>query len=172
MTEMRRLLTILALSIALFASAGCSGVNDIKVTSCSIASVSPKGLKSLSALLMLGIENPIMAFTVSDLEGVINNNGREFATFEAGKLPVARKSSKVYPLTCSGSISKGVGLMDLIKLAGSKDFSGMTIDMKVKVKLKCGIGKTLRFKDLKVTDLMEPSVAAAYLDIIIDENII
>lgn len=169
---MKRLLTILALCALMFSSTGCAGVKDIKVTSCVVKSISLSGLKAVTGVLALGIENPIMGFTISDLSGVINKNGEEFATFEAGKLPVSRKSSKVYPLSCSGAISKNVGLMELMRLAGSKDFSDMTVDMSVKIKLKCGIGKTLHFKDLKVTDLMEPSVAAAYLDLIINETMV
>ena len=83
-----------------------------------------------------------------------------------------KKSDKVYPLTCDGAIAKDVGLMDLLKLATSQDFSGMTVDLKVKVRLMFGISKTFKFNDIKVTDLLEPSVAAAYLDLIINETMI
>lgn len=166
---MKRILTFFAVLTTVLIASGCSTVKDIKVSSCAIKSLSLNGLKSVKAVLALGIENPVMGFTISDLSGVINNDGKEFATFSAGKLPVLRKSNKVYPLTCDGSIGKDVGLMDLMRLAGSKDFSAMTVDLSVKIKLKCGIGKTLKFKDLKVTDMMEPKVAAAYVEMLIDE---
>lgn len=169
---MKRLLTILAILTLMMSMTSCAGVKDIQVTSCVVKSVSLSGLKSVNGVLALGINNPIMGFTISDLNGVINKDGEEFATFSAGKLPVTRKSNKVYPLSCSGSIAKGVGLLELMRIAGTKDFSDMTIDMSVKIKLKCGLGKTLHFKDLKVTDLMEPSVAAAYLELIINEAMV
>jgi hypothetical protein len=110
--------------------------------------------------------------TISRIDGVINNAGRELATFKTGKIKVARKSDKVYPLTCEGAISKDVGLMDLLQLASSQDFSQMTVDLKVKVRFMLGICKTFRFKDFRITDLMEPSVAAAYLDLIVQETMI
>lgn len=142
------------------------------MTSCSVSSITPNGLKGIKAILDVGIINPMMNLTITKINGVINNNGQEFATFEAGKVSVPRKSEGVYPLPCSGVISKGIGLSDLLKLAPNQNFDGMTVDMTVKVKLKCGLGKTVRIKDLKITELMEPKVAAAYLDLIINETII
>ena len=169
---MKRILTILALITAMFIMSGCAGNRGFKVTSCSIASISPSGLKGVKAVLDIGIINPLMSLTISKVEGMILNEGKEFATFEAGKVSVPRRSEGVYPLPCTGTISKGIGLTDLLKLAVTQDFSGMTIDMAVKVKLKCGLRKTVRFKDIKISDLMEPEVAAAYLDIIINETMI
>lgn len=142
------------------------------MTSCSVSSITPNGLKGIKAILDVGIINHMMNLTITKINGVINNNGQEFATFEAGKVSVPRKSEGVYPLPCSGVISKGIGLSDLLKLALNQNFDGMTVDMTVKVKLKCGLGKTVRIKDLKITELMEPKVAAAYLDLIINETII
>lgn len=172
MQGMKRFLVIISLLSAVLIAGGCARTKDFKVTSCSIASLTPNGLKSLKAVLKLGIANPMMNLTISNVNGVINNFGKEFATFEADKLPIERKSEKVYPLPCVGTIARDVGLVDLLKLAASQDFSGMTVDLSLKVKLKCGLGKTLRFKNIKITDLMEPSVAAAYLDLVIKETMI
>ncbi len=166
---MKKLLNILAVAVVTLVVGSCSSVKDIRISSCSIKSVSLNGLKSVKAMLSLGIDNPIMAFTISDLQGVINNNGTELATFSAGKLPVQRKSSKVYPLSCDGTIGEQIGLIDLMRLAGSRDFSGMTVDLSLRIKLRCGLGKTLKFKNLKVSDMMEPKVAAAYIETLIDE---
>ena len=169
---MRRLIILLAAVLTLSLAAGCSTDKGLNVTSCSVASVSPNGLRALKAVLKVGIVNPMSNLTISRIDGVINNNGRELATFNTGKIKIAKKSNKVYPLTCDGAIAKDVGLMDLLKLATSQDFSGMTVDLKVKVRLIFGISKTFKFNDIKVTDLLEPSVAAAYLDLIINETMI
>lgn len=166
---MKRVASILAVIFTLFVFSGCGRIDDFKITSCSVASLSPSGLKGVKAVLKIGVLNPLMNLTISDVKGVINNNGIEFANFSAGKLPIAKKSEKVYPLSCSGALSKNVGLADLLKLAASKDFSGMTMDVTMKVKLKCGLGKTLKFKDIKISELMEPSVAAAYAGLIANE---
>lgn len=169
---MKRLFTIISLFLVILITGGCSTTRGVKVTSCSVSSITPNGLKGIKAILDVGIINPMMNLTITKINGVINNNGQEFATFEAGKVSVPRKSEGVYPLPCSGVISKGIGLSDLLKLALNQNFDGMTVDMTVKVKLKCGLGKTVRIKDLKITELMEPKVAAAYLDLIINETII
>ena len=169
---MKRLFLFIATAMVMLMAAGCSTDKGLKVTSCSVASVTPSGLKALKAVLKVGIVNPMSNLTISRIDGVINNDGRELATFNTGKIKVAKRSNKVYPLTCSGAISKDVGLMDLLKIAGSQDFSGMTVDLSVKVRFMLGICKTFKFKDIKITDLMEPSVAAAYLDIIINETMI
>ena len=164
MGKLARILRIMVLALCLPALAGCSSVKDIEVTSCSIMSLSPSGLKALDAVLALGIKNPIMAFRIENLSGEIKRGEGGFATFSAGDLPVQRKCERVYPLSCSGSIDRSVSLMDLLKLAASKDFTDFTVNLNVKIKLKCGIGTTLHFKDIKVTDLMSTEVAAAYLD--------
>lgn len=170
---MKRLLTILAVLTVMVSMTGCAGVRDIKVTSCAVKSISLSGLRSIDGVLTIGIENPIMAFTISDLSGVITHQGEEFATFKAGKLPVARKSSKIYPLSCSGSIARNVSLLELVRLAGNRDLSDMAMDLTLKVKLKCGISKTLKFKGLKVTELMGGTdVASACLDLIANEEMI
>ena len=169
---MRRLFLLFTAALVLLTAAGCSTGEGFNVTSCSVASVTPNGLKSLKAVLKVGIVNPLQNLTITRIDGVINNSGRELATFNTGKIKVARKSDKVYPLTCEGSIGKDVGLMDLLRLASSQDFSGMTVDLKVRVRLLPLIYKTFKFNDIKIMDLLEPSVAAAYLDLIINETMI
>lgn len=169
---MRRLLTILAVVLTMTALSGCSGAKGFKVTSCSIASISPSGLKGVKAMLDIGVQNPLMAVKVAGITGAINKGGIEFATFQGGEVEIPKRSIGIYPLPCSGAISKGIGLTDLLKLALNQDFDDMTVDMNVKVRLKCGIRKTIRFKNIKVTDLMEPAVASAYLDVIINETMI
>ena len=169
---MKRLLLLITAATVLLMTAGCSTDKGFKVTSCSVASVTPSGLKALNAVLKVGIANSLSNLTISRIEGVINNDGKPLATFNTGKIKVAKRSNKVYPLTCSGAIAPDVGLMDLLKLATSQDFSAMSVDLAVKVKFFLGISKTFRFNDIKVTDLLEPSVAAAYLDLIINETMI
>ena len=170
--RMRRLLLLIMTAAVLLTAAGCSSDKGFKLTSCSVASVTPSGLKALKAVLKVGIVNPMSNLTISRIDGVINNNGSPLATFNPGKIKVAKRSNKVYPLTCNGAIAPDVGLMDLLKLAASQDFSAMTVDLAVKVKFFLGISKTFKFNDIKVTDLMEPSVAATYLDLIINETMI
>jgi len=127
-------------------------------------SVSPQGLRSADAVLALGIHNPIAAFTIKGLEGTVRKGEQEFARFSAADLAVDRKCTKVYLVDCNGSLARSVSLMDLLKLASTKDFEGYAIDLSMKVKLKCGLGKTLHFNDMILTELMSADTAAAYLE--------
>lgn len=169
---MKRLIRILLAVTAIIAATSCSASQDFKVTSCSVESVTPSGLRSLKAVLGVGVSNPGPQLTISRLEGTVKDAGREIATFQAGKVSVARRSSSVYPLSCSGTLSKGVGLGDLLKLAASKDYESMTVDMTMRVRLRCGLGKTFRFKDIKILDLIGGDLTASYLDLVIDEMMI
>lgn len=169
---MKRLLSILLLFAAIVAASSCSAGQGFKVTSCSVQSITPSGLRAIKAVLNVGVDNPGPQLTITKVEGTVYDAGREFATFQAGKVTVARRSSAVYPLPCSGSLSKGIGLGDMLKLAASKDFAQKTVDLTMKVKLRCGLGKTLKFKDIKILDLLEGDIAAAYLDMVINEMMI
>ena len=166
---MKRLLYILLALTVAAAVSSCSAGQGFKITSCSVQSLTPSGLRAVKAVLNLGVTNPGPQLTISKITGTVMDGEREFAAFEAGKVTVARRSSAVYPLSCSGSLSKGIGLSDLLKLASSKDFEEMTVDLTMRVRLRCGLGKTLKFKNIKILDLIEGDIAAAYLDMIINE---
>lgn len=165
----KALLHILALVLTVLITGGCTGPKDIRVTSCSIVSLAPSGLRALDGVISLGIKNPMgMSFSISDFSGCIKNQGSEFAYFGAGKLPVARRSDRSYNIPCKGGISDGVGLMQIINLLGKRDFSRMTMDIQVRIKILGIIGKTLRFNDISISDLLEKNGYALISDEDID----
>ena len=168
MTLMKRAYRLVLVLLAVLSLAGCASVKDIAVTSCSVVSVSPQGLRSADAVLALGIKNPLMAFTIKGLDGTIHKGDQTFATFSTSSLAVDRKCTKVYLMDCTGSLDKSVSLRDLLKIAASRDFEGYAIDLTMNVRLRWGIGKTLHFNNLMITDLMSADVAAAYLKEITD----
>ena len=92
---MKRLFLLITAALVLFLAAGCSTEKGLNVTSCSVSSVTPNGLRALKAVLKVGIVNPMSNLTISRIEGVINDSGRELASFTTGKIKVAKKSDKV-----------------------------------------------------------------------------
>ena len=90
---MKRLFLLVTAALVLFLAAGCSTEKGLNVTSCSVASVTPNGLRALKAVLKVGIVNPMSNLTISRIDGVINDSGREIANFTTGKIRVARKSN-------------------------------------------------------------------------------
>ena len=134
---------------------GCSKVKDIKVTSCGLESYSLKGLRSVDAVLAVGIDNPTFGFTITDLSGLVKYNGEDFATYTADSVAVDKKCSKVYDLPCSATLSEGVSLKQILSLASKGTLEGFTTDIEAKVRLRNGVGTTLRFKDLDLQKMTE-----------------
>lgn len=153
--------TIFGIFVALLACAvlsGCSGlskVKDIKVTSCGLESYSLKGLRSVDAVLAVGIDNPTFAFKVMDVSGTVKYNGEDFATYTADTVSVEKKCSKVYDLPCSATLSDGVSLKQLMQIAKKGNLEGFTTDVTATVKLKSGAGKTFKFKNIDLDELAE-----------------
>lgn len=153
--------TIFSIFVALLACAvlsGCSGlskVKDIKVTSCGLESYSLKGLRSVDAVLAVGIDNPTFAFKVMDVSGTVKYNGEDFATYTADTVSVEKKCSKVYDLPCSATLSDGVSLKQLMQIAKKGSLEGFTTDVTATVKLKSGAGKTFKFKNIDLNELAE-----------------
>ena len=153
--------TIFGIFVALLACAilsGCSGlskVKDIKVTSCGLESYSLKGLRSVDAVLAVGIDNPTFAFKVMDVSGTVKYNGEDFATYTADTVSVEKKCSKVYDLPCSATLSDGVSLKQLMQIAKKGSLEGFTTDVTATVKLKSGAGKTFKFKNIDLNELAE-----------------
>ena len=153
--------TIFGIFVALLACAvlsGCSGlskVKDVKVTSCGLESYSLKGLRSVDAVLAVGIDNPTFAFKVMDVSGTVKYNGEDFATYTADTVSVEKKCSKVYDLPCSATLSDGVSLKQLMQIAKKGSLEGFTTDVTATVKLKSGAGKTFKFKNIDLNELAE-----------------
>jgi len=125
------------------------------VTSCGLESYSLKGLRSIDAVLAVGIDNPALAFNVTDVSGIVKYNGEDFATYTADSISVEKKCSKVYDLPCTATLSDGVSLMRLMQIAKKGNLEGFTTDVTATVKLKSGAGKTFRFKNIDLNKLSE-----------------
>jgi len=149
---------IVAVLLAFAVLSGCSGlskVKDIKVTSCGLESYSLKGLRSIDAVLAVGIDNPTFAFKVTDVSGVVKYNGEDFATYTADTVSVDKKCSKVYDLPCSATLNDGVSLMRLMQIVKKGSLEGFTTDVTATVRLRSGAGKTLRLKNIDLEKMTE-----------------
>ena len=144
------------LSTFLFPSCGgLTKVRDIRVTSCGVESYSMKGLRSVNAVLALGIDNPAMAFRITELNGILKYKGEDFAFYTADTVSVDAKCCKVYDLPCTATLKEGISLLHFMQIAGKGSLEGFTTDVEAKVKLRNGAGKTLRFKDLDLQKMAE-----------------
>lgn len=157
MKAFRKIGILLALAVALVAVSGCSiaKIKDLKVTSVGVKYLVPTSTRSMDAVLLLGLDNPSISFTVDDVRGVVKYYGREMVHFTAGELPVQARSVQVYELPCTALLAEKVSLLDLLAIAAKRSLDGMTADVKLHVKLKNGAGTTLSFNELDLSSFSQ-----------------
>ena len=153
MKAFRKIGIFVALVAAVLAVSGCSvaKIKDLKVTSVGVKYLVPTSSRSMDAVLLLGLDNPSITFTVDDIRGVVKYYDREMVHFTAGELPVQGKSVQVYELPCTVVLADKVSLLDLLAIAAKRSLDGMTADVKLHVKLRNGAGTTLTFNGLDLS---------------------
>ena len=153
MKAFRKIGIFVALVAAVLAVSGCSvaKIKDLKVTSVGVKYLVPTSSRSMDAVLLLGLDNPSITFTVDDIRGVVKYYDREMVHFTAGELPVQGKSVQVYELPCTAVLAEKVSLLDLLAIAAKRSLDGMTADVKLHVKLRNGAGTTLTFNGLDLS---------------------
>lgn len=152
----RKISVLLVLTLMLSVLSGCSGIRkmkDIKITSVGVKYFVPTSLKSGEGVLTLGIDNPAMDFTISDVDGVVRRGERPLGYLTAGKLNLKAKSSETYELPCTATLADGVSVVEILTLASKKDLEDLAADINLRLTLPNGIGKTLIFNDLDLKNL-------------------
>lgn len=140
-------LTILTLT-------GCNKIKNIKMTGCSIESVSPMGMRGLKAELAVGIENPAMQFEVSDIHGTVYYKDSDILYYTAEPISVKKHCAAVYPVICTGTAAKQVSMLYVFGLLKNSSVDDYTVDINVKLKLK-GVSKDISIKKKPLKDFME-----------------
>ena len=147
---MKRIVKVLILAIAALSASSCgiAKIKDLSVSSLGVKYLAPTSNRSLKGTLLLGLDNPSIDFTVSNVEGVVRYYERDMVNFTAGELPVQGKSDQVYELPCTATLCDGVSLLDLLVIASKKSLEGMTADVSLNASLKNGVTLPLTFKKI------------------------
>ena len=156
MKTSREISVLLVLTLMLSLLSGCSGIRkmkDVKITSVGVKYFVPTSMKSGEGILTLGIDNPAMDFTISDVEGVVRRGARPLGYLTAGELNLKARSSETYELPCTATLAEGVSVVEILTLASTKDLEGLAADINLRVTLQNGMGKTLSFNDLDLKNL-------------------
>ena len=156
MKSFKRILPFLAVLMMLGIS-GCRSVDklkDIRVTSWSLESVMPSGLRSLDAEIAVGIENPAMEFTLEDIGGVLYYRGAEFVGYTAEPVRVEGRCTAVYPVRGSAQLIGNFSLLDVLAIARNYDPADFTTDIHAKVRLKSGVSKNINLTGVPVKALI------------------
>ena len=136
---------------------GCdvAKIKDLSVTSVGVKYLVPTSSRSMDAVLLLGLDNPSISFTVQDVSGVVKHYDREIARFTAGELPVQARSVQVYELPCAAVLAEKVSLLDLLAIAARRSMEGLTADVKLRVSLKGGKGTVLTFNGIDLSQFSD-----------------
>lgn len=148
---------ILLLAVLALLLAGCKGrsLQDVEVTSVRLVSVAPQGLSGVSAVVELGIRNPSVAFSVSDLEGMAKFHGEEVLQLSAPTLTVPGRSDDRYEIPLDGRLATGFSVLRLLRLLGEgAHLEDVTFDLRGRMALRSGIGRDFEMKDVPLESLL------------------
>lgn len=156
MKRLMRILVRLMLVVLAAASVGScylAKIKDLSINSFGVKYVVPTSTRQLSGVLLLGVDNPSISFTLSELDGVIKVDGRPMVTVTATELPVQKRSVQVYEVPCTITLVDGVSILDVLKVVATRSstLEGLTADATLHVQLKNGLGKTLTFNELDLS---------------------
>lgn len=149
------LLCLLVAATLAVTGCGVAKIRQIRVTSVGVKYLVPTSSRSMDAVLLLGLDNPSISFTVEDVRGTVKYYDRELVHFTAGEVPVQARSVQVYELPCTAVLAEKVSLLDLLAMGAKRSMEGMTADVKLRVKLKSGAGTTLNFKDIDLSSFSQ-----------------
>ncbi|MBO7643503.1 MAG: hypothetical protein J6S62_00875 [Bacteroidales bacterium] len=153
---MRTVLRLLIPALAAICLCSCSkSFQDIKVTSCELVSLSPVGLSAMDLNVNVGVDNPTVQVTLSQLRAVIKMDGVPCLNVTADDVVLAAKTEDVYPLLLHGSIAEGFNPLQLLGLIGLNDLSPLTADVAFHGALRSGLGKDFEYTDISLKDLLE-----------------
>ena len=155
MKAFAKYLSVAFLALAAAAFSGCRSYKDIKVTTCEVERISPSGLRAVDVQLRVGVDNPILGFRVSDIEGRLLYDGEEMATYVVDPLDIRPRCLDKYEVHAHGTLSDGVSPVRLLVLARNADLSRLTTDVKARVTIRPGVHKTLKFNGLPVHQMID-----------------
>lgn len=150
---MKKLFAIMMVCALMFTGCGKS-VKDIKVTSFDIVSITPRGLSELAATIELGVNNPIISFTVRDALGTIKLDGTPCLDISADQIIIDADCEKIYSIPLRAKLCQGFNPFSLLTLFQNQDLSRFTVDVGAKIQLRSGVGKTFELKDIPLDKLV------------------
>ena len=134
---------------------GCSkSFQDIRVTSCDVESLSPRGLTSIDATVNIGVDNPTVQVTLSQMKAVVKMDGVPCLNVTADDLTLAPRTEDVYTVLMHGTLAEGFNPFQLLTLLGQPELDPMTIDVSFHGTLRSGLGKDFEYTDIPLKELL------------------
>ena len=158
MSKTIKRIAILLLAAAVLCLSGCNPINkvkQIKVTSVEMEGISPVSLRSIDVMLAVGIENPCIFVSLSDISGVLKLSGKVIGNVAMDPFEVLARSNETYHLKANISIDKSVSFTEILALLDKETLNKCTLDASVKLTVKGGVSKVFSINDVPVKKLLE-----------------
>lgn len=150
-----RIKEILLILAALIVAAGCSKTyKDINVTSFELVSVSPYGQREGTALVKVGLDNPIAAFELLGASATLKVGDAPCATISTDQLMVSAKCVREYLVPVRVEIPEGANLFELLNMLKASDAPLISMDVSGKVAMRGGMGVNVN-RNISLSDKMD-----------------
>lgn len=133
---------------------GCAGLKQIRMVSCGVESVSLRGMRGVSAVLSVKVDNPAATVDLSGIEGTLYVGDDVLGTFSAGALSLSGRSVSENKVPVDFTLDRTVPFMEIVSLLRSMDLGGITLDISFKAKVKGGVFRKMKFEGIPAARLM------------------
>ena len=153
---MKRAVELVVIVIASLFLASCSGsFKDIKVTSCVLTEIVPRGLSAFDATIDLGVDNPAPQVTLSEMKALIKMDQVPCLHLTAEDVTLAPRSESVYTVTFHGVLDENFNPFSLLQLFNQQRQTALTADFGFRGTLRSGLGKYFEYTDIPIKDLLD-----------------
>lgn len=133
---------------------GCARLKQIRIVSCEVESVSLHGMRGVSAVLSVGVDNPAAALEMSDIEGTMYVGNDVLGRFSAGELQIAGRSVSENRVPVDFTLDRSVSFMEIVSLLRDMDLDMVTMDISFRAKVKGGVSKKMEFGRIPASRLI------------------
>ena len=137
------------------ALSGCKNIKDITVTSVSVESIAPQGLKGINVYLAVGIDNPAFQISLEDIHGTLNHSGKVIGRLDMDPFVLQARSAEIYHVKGLVTLGEDATLRDLMMLADMTRLNECMVDVSLKARLKNGVTAPINVKDIPLKKLLD-----------------
>ncbi len=153
---MSKFIRIFIIAVAALCLSSCANsFKDIKVTSCELLSLSPKGLSALDAAIAIGVDNPTVQVTLTNMYALVKMDGEPCLHVTADDVTLSPRSEEIYNIDIHGNIDGSFNPFQLLTLLQGSGLEMVTVDVWFRGVLKSGFGKDFEYKDIPIKDLLD-----------------
>ncbi len=158
MKKNRIISLVMAVTLAVMSLSSCSEIKKLKaidITSTHITSLTPKGLTSIDLGCQVGINNPSIQISLSEITCDLKHSGKVLGNVAIDPFTLKARTEDVYDLKANIKLGKDMSLMEAMSLFKSNIMDELTVDLHAKVKLKKGMSKGVTLRDVPLKKLIE-----------------